>query len=221
MENTRKVLTITATRMAVSLVATMGTLGVVPWRVCASHYRERLPVSAFLYLYPRLNSYGTGNTRANFPSAGRNCVPRSLARSLAYASWPIRSGSRRLAAATWWFPQVASPGIAAPVGLRSRSMPRRTGESEPEMTTFFTINLITGCKLERNDEKDFGISLSNERSFPMEQSLCRDRRKLLPVILLCNDDRSITKEIYNDPMMDRQSRAGNSLVAKASFRSEL
>lgn len=37
-------------------------------RVYASHYREQLPVSVFLYLYPRLNSYGTSNTQANFPS---------------------------------------------------------------------------------------------------------------------------------------------------------
>jgi len=92
LENTlmpRWVLTITATRMAGILllslvVATVDTLSVVLWRVCASHYRERLPVSAFLYLYPRLNSYGTASGQhadqlSIQPS--RNCVPRSRPRA--------------------------------------------------------------------------------------------------------------------------------------------
>jgi len=79
------VLTISATRMAVlSLVVATWThwcgLGVVSWRVCPSHYRQRIPVSAFLYLYPRLNSCGSRerHTQANFPSAAAgNCVPRA------------------------------------------------------------------------------------------------------------------------------------------------
>lgn len=86
----RQVLTITATRMAgvlcyrPSLSATVDTLGVVPWRVCASHYRERLPVSAFLYLYPRLNSYGTASGQHAGQlsiQSSRNCVPHSRPRA--------------------------------------------------------------------------------------------------------------------------------------------
>lgn len=58
-------------------------------RVYASHYRERLPVSVFLYLYPRLNSYGTSNTQANFPSASRNCVPCEYETAKRFGTPPV------------------------------------------------------------------------------------------------------------------------------------
>lgn len=77
----------------VFVVAMMGTLGVVPWRVCASHYREWLPVSAFLYLYPRLNSYGTTNNmgKPTFHRPAENCIP--LARSLARVAKTIHTNA--------------------------------------------------------------------------------------------------------------------------------
>jgi len=115
----RWVLTITATRMAGILllslvVATVDTLGVVLWRVCASHYRERLPVSAFLYLYPRLNSYGTASGQhadqlSIQPS--RNCVPRSRPRADAKRFTIVPSSRlRQLAEKTLLLPaRIADP----------------------------------------------------------------------------------------------------------------
>lgn len=123
------VLTITATRMVGgscchSLVATLGTLGVVPWRVCASHYRERFPVSAFLYLYPRLNSYGTASGQhadqlSIQPS--RNCVPRSRPRAGAKRS---TAAPRRSSA-----PQRSRRGRSSCPRIRARSMLRQMADT--------------------------------------------------------------------------------------------
>lgn len=83
-------------------------------RVCASHYRERLPVSVFLYLYPRLNSYGTSNTQANFPSAGRNCARREYETAKCFGTLAIRysliPGRPRLISSMT--PAIVFPGSA-------------------------------------------------------------------------------------------------------------